>query len=132
MVGSDGRCFEAPSQSNPISGTVLAENESMKIAVAYGNGRISPVFDTARELVLIDFEGKQELQRTSVAVSGPDPFDRVRSVRRSGAGVKVCSFIRGELDAVVSAYLAGRLEDARYQMPGKPKPAEEKTEAPQR
>jgi predicted Fe-Mo cluster-binding NifX family protein len=117
----------------------------MKIAVAYGNGRISPVFDTARELVLIDFEGEQELQRTRVAVSGPDPFDRVRSVRRSGAGVllcgalsrgletaligagvKVCSFVRGELDAVVSAYLAGRLEDARYQMPGKPKPAEEK------
>lgn len=123
----------------------------MKIAIACGNGRISPMFDTARELVLIDVDGQREVQRTTVTVGGQDPFDRVRQVLRSdagvllcgalskgvetaliGAGVKVCSFIRGELDGVTAAFLAGKLQEARFQMPGKPVSAAGNTEKRQR
>lgn len=116
----------------------------MKIAIAYGQGRISSVFDSARELILIDVEGTREVQRVAIAVGACDPLERVRAVLRSeadvllcgavshgvettliGAGVQVCSFIRGELDPVIAAFLNGRLQDAAFQMPGKSRSAAE-------
>jgi len=117
----------------------IAVVEFMRIAIPHWQGRISPVFDVAGTLCLIDIEDGREVRRQSVSLSSRDPFRRVAEVSALrmdvlicgalsypleraliGAGVQVACCICGEVDAVVDAYLRGRLADRRFLMPGCP------------
>ena len=109
----------------------------MKIALPIWDHRISPVFDVARHVLVAEVGTRQlRLQRCRPLPEG-DPATRVQSladwevdVLICGAisqafegllksrGVSVISGVRGEVAAVVEAYLDGRLDDAEFAMPG--------------
>jgi predicted Fe-Mo cluster-binding NifX family protein len=112
--------------------------QTVRLAIPNWNGRVSPVFDTARRLVVIDVARRTE-QRRQVVEAETDSFP-ARRVRRLGelqidvlicgaisrslaelvtmAGVVLVPWVIGPVDDVPQAYLARRLSDPRWRMPG--------------
>ena len=109
----------------------------MKIAIPHWQGRVSPVFDVAESLTLIDVEDGREVRRETVILSSRDPFGRAKEISAlgtavllcgalthpfqtalMGAGIQVVGFVCGDLEAVVNAFLRGQLADGRFLMPG--------------
>jgi predicted Fe-Mo cluster-binding NifX family protein len=109
----------------------------MKIAIPQWKGRVSPLFDEAREVLLFDVSGGRKHHCEGVTLIGNDPFERARSLRRHGAqllicgaishplemalistGVQVISFTCGRIDDVLKAFLNGQLNEKRFLMPG--------------
>jgi predicted Fe-Mo cluster-binding NifX family protein len=105
---------------------------SMKIAIAHWQNRISPVFDVADRLILIDVEDGREVHRESLRLAGCDPFGRTRELSDLGvdvllcgavshvlektlvaAGIQVLGFLGGNLESIVSAFIDGQLKDGR-------------------
>jgi predicted Fe-Mo cluster-binding NifX family protein len=104
----------------------------MKIAIAHWQSRVSPVFDVADRLFLITIEDGREVHRESLRIAGRDPFERAQKLAEHGvdvllcgavssalekalvaAGIRVLGFLGGELESIVSAFLAGQLSDGR-------------------
>ncbi|MCU0255432.1 MAG: hypothetical protein MUF60_01700 [Vicinamibacterales bacterium] len=101
-----------------------------RLALPAWEGRISPVFDVARRFLLVDLEGRHEVRREIVHLTGLEPSVRasrlathhvdvlicgaislqVERVLDAG-GVTVVSGICGDVELVLDAYLAGRLDD---------------------
>jgi predicted Fe-Mo cluster-binding NifX family protein len=109
----------------------------MRVAIANWNGRVSPVFDTAAQVLVVDVEEACERCRREEALTESLPAWRVRrllelgvevlicgAVSRplatllAGAGIRVVPWIAGPVDAVLAAYLAGRLTHPQWTMPG--------------
>ncbi len=109
----------------------------MKIAIPHWQGRVSPVFDASDSIVVIDIERGHERRRDNFRLASHDPVRRAQelaglgadvvlcgAVSRTlesaliGAGIRVKGFICGDLDTLVEAFLAGKLSDACFQMPG--------------
>lgn len=113
----------------------------MKVALPVWDGRISPVFDTARNLLVVDSDGSVEAGRAEEALT--DGFAPRRAARLADLGVNVliCGaisrplacmvaaygiqivpFVNGDADEVLSSYLSGRLAEpdfpAQFRMPG--------------
>ena len=124
-------------QTNEGLAWSLHSLDNMKIAIAYWQDRISPVFDVSDRLCLIDIEDGKEVKREIRILTSRDPFNRAREV--SGfdadvlicgavsrtlemaliiAGVRVAGFLCGDLDNVVSAFLCGQLTGSSFFMPG--------------
>jgi len=104
----------------------------MKVAMAHWQDRISPVFDVADHLLLLEVEGRRESGRKSLRLAGLNPFERVKTLSELGvdvllcgaislalekaiigAGIRVVGFLGGELENVIQAFLDGNLDDAR-------------------
>jgi len=104
----------------------------MKAAMAYWQGRISPVFDVADRFFMIDIEDGREVNRESLHLASRDPFRRVKELSELGvevllcgaisltlekalirAGIQVIGFLGGEFENVIRAFLEGNLEDGR-------------------
>jgi len=109
----------------------------MKIAIPHWRGRVSPVFDASDTMVVIDIENGRERGREDVVLYSRDPFRRAQEVSGMGAdvilcgavshtlekalicaGVRVVGFVCGNVDAIVNAFLHGRLSEPRFHMPG--------------
>ena len=109
----------------------------MRIACPVWMDRVSPVFDDALALVLIDMEGGSEVSRRTVVLEDPVPVRRAlkltdlgvdvlicgaisRSLERMVAarGVKIIQRICGSADEVIGAFLQGDEIENRYSMPG--------------
>ena len=109
----------------------------MRIAAAHWHGRISPVFDVAGAIWVADIVRGQVAHRETASLVSRDPFGRAAEVARLGVqvllcgalsdvleralvatGVRVISFVCGDLDAVIAAFLRGELVEAAFQMPG--------------
>jgi predicted Fe-Mo cluster-binding NifX family protein len=109
----------------------------MRIAIAYCQDRVSPVFDFSKDICLIDIEDGLEVRRELRGMASRDPFHRAREVMSfgvdvlicgalsrqmemalSGAGIQTAGFICGGMDDVVSAFIQGNLQDGRLLMPG--------------
>ncbi len=109
----------------------------MKVAIPHWQGRISPLFDAADTLLLIEIEDGREVKRNNFNLSRRDPLRRAQEVARLGAdmllcgavsreletallgaGVQVVGFICGEVDGVIAAFLGGKLSHSRFHMPG--------------
>jgi len=100
--------------------------------MAHWQDRISPVFDVADHLLLLDVEGRREIDRKTLRLAGQSPFERVKELSELGvnvllcgaisltlekaligAGIRVVGFLGGELENVIQAFLAGNLGDGR-------------------
>ena len=100
--------------------------------MAHWQDRISPVFDVADHLLLLDVEGHREIDRKSLRLTGRNPFERVKELSELGvnvllcgaislalekaiigAGIRVVGFLGGELENVIQAFLDGNLDDGR-------------------
>ena len=109
----------------------------MKIALPIWNGRISPVFDTARELLVVEAEDGKEIARSRRPLDGsplPQRAARLAELRvdvllcgaisrpmagmLAASGIRIVPFVAGDVEAVVRAYLTGKFPGQRFAMPG--------------
>ena len=109
----------------------------MKVAIPIWNGRISPVFDVARHLLVVEIDGGVESERREEAIDGTDLVRRAEEVSRSGVDVLICGAISrpletmlaaggveviphtcGSAEEVLRAFLAGQFTAQSFLMPG--------------
>ncbi|MBU0714321.1 MAG: NifB/NifX family molybdenum-iron cluster-binding protein [Verrucomicrobia bacterium] len=109
----------------------------MKVALATWNGRISPVFDVARQVLILDVEDNRVVARHEEMLPGTEPqaqAGRLASlaphtlicgaISQSMAGllatkkIRVIPFTAGAVEEVVAAWLAGTLPNPTLAMPG--------------
>ncbi len=99
--------------------------------------RIAPVFDVARQILLVESENGRILNETGESMPDGDPMDKVRRLEVLGVrslvcgavsremqgllssrGITVIPFIAGDLPEVVRAWFEGRVHEAVFSMPG--------------
>lgn len=109
----------------------------MKVAFTIWNGRISPVFDTARELLLLELEDDRIVSETHEQLPDADAARCVAKLHDLGISTLVCGaisrpmadmlaacgirlmpFVAGDIMAVVAAYRNRQLPNATFMMPG--------------
>jgi predicted Fe-Mo cluster-binding NifX family protein len=109
----------------------------MRIAIPTWSGRISPVFDVARHVLLIDVEAGQEVKRAEAYIEASQPWTRARRMTElevdtlicgaisgplefmlASAGVRVIPHACGPVEQVLGAFLAGSLTEDAFLMPG--------------
>ncbi|MBN1586655.1 MAG: NifB/NifX family molybdenum-iron cluster-binding protein [Candidatus Omnitrophica bacterium] len=109
----------------------------MRIAIPIWCGRISPVFDVAGNLLLVDVGEGGELRRKEVSLSETEFSSRVRRIAELEANVLICGAISqpmeaslnaagvrvigdtcGPVEEVLRAFLLRRLSDGTFSMPG--------------
>jgi predicted Fe-Mo cluster-binding NifX family protein len=110
---------------------------AMRLAIPTRNDRVSPVFDSAGQVLLVDLDGGEERARC-IAPLPADPLPaRVTRLQELGVAVLICGgvsrplrqlieangirvypWIAGPTDEVLKAYRQGRLHDAQWLMPG--------------
>jgi predicted Fe-Mo cluster-binding NifX family protein len=109
----------------------------MKIAIPTWNGRVSPVFDTASRLLVVEVEEEGECSRFETDIT--DNFLPSKSIRLTGlgidtlicgaisrplaymittAGIKLIPWISGQVEDILQAFLKGNLFDMQFIMPG--------------
>jgi predicted Fe-Mo cluster-binding NifX family protein len=116
---------------------VMSTQHTQRIAVTVWNGRVSPVFDTAREMLLVDLSDGTETARHLAALGGVCPAERTARLRELGVSTVICGavsrpmaawcategirlvpFTAGDADEVIAAWIAGLLPDDGFRMPG--------------
>jgi predicted Fe-Mo cluster-binding NifX family protein len=110
----------------------------MRLAIPVWNDRVSPVFDTASCLMLLDLaEGVEQGRRLVEVVEASFPTQRAKRLAELGVNVLICGaisrplatclavagivlipWVAGPVEDVLRAYLAGRLSEPRWRMPG--------------
>ena len=109
----------------------------MRVALPVHRGLVSPVFDWARCLLVVDHDGDTETARREERLEGLAPAFRAGRLAQIGVetllcggisavvaemvesqGTKVVSGLAGEVDAVLEAFFSGRLPDPTFAMPG--------------
>ena len=109
----------------------------MKIAIPIWNKRISPVFDVAEKVLILDVQNRIVRSRSERTLEQRDPFEKVGQLRTDGVKVLVCGaisrpvtvyaeaqgirtipFVAGDIEDVIKAYLEGRLASPGFLMPG--------------
>lgn len=76
----------------------------MKVAVPDWEGRVSPVFDVARQVLLVDLDGDENHGRRYVESLGSlGPHDRARRLAELGVDVLVCGAISWPLETLLTA-----------------------------
>ena len=109
----------------------------MKVAIPHWRGRISPVFDVAASVMLVDVEDGIERARRGVAFEMQDLHRRAARLTETGADVLVCGAISrplemavssagievipqicGDVECVLVAFIEGRLDEGAFLMPG--------------
>lgn len=109
----------------------------MKIAIPIWNDKVSPVFDTASRLLIINKKKLSEIERVEIYLGEQDISKRCRlihslkvnvlicgaisrpfSMMLISTGVKIISGISGLAEDVWKAYLHGSLSNSKYLMPG--------------
>ena len=111
--------------------------ETMRIGIPIWNDRVSPVLDTAERLVVVDtgaaagqvreevalHDTRLPLRATRLAELGLDVLicgavSSPLAEMLTAAGVPLRPWIAGEMEEVLQALSAGRLDRPRYRMPG--------------
>lgn len=120
-----------------LSGMVFDLHFRMRIAIPNWQGRVSPVFDVATQLLVVDVtDGKMEERRT-IELLGDEFQARLRQVAEldvdvlicgaiswqlelalSNAGIEVASQTCGNVEDVLAAFVAGELDQEAFIMPG--------------
>jgi predicted Fe-Mo cluster-binding NifX family protein len=109
----------------------------MKIALSAWAGQISPVFDSADHVVLFDMKRGKVQSQINATLGSQFPTERVTKLKAFGAdtlvcgavssplaemlkcsGIKVISFVSGEVGTVLNAFLNGMLPSQELTMPG--------------
>ena len=109
----------------------------MRIAIPVSDARISPVFDVAQRLLLVDIEDGREVGRTEgaleksqlelrasqVAELHPDvlvcgAISRPLETMLQSAGVEIISQTCGDADKVLRAFVSDKLAGDKFVMPG--------------
>ena len=109
----------------------------MKIAIPEWRGRVSPVFDVAEQILLVDLNEKGVGRRQTVYFGNSSPHERARRLAELAVDVMLCGAISRSLDAllvangiqvipllcgkvkeVIEAFRDGLIEEGGFDMPG--------------
>ena len=109
----------------------------MRVAIPLWQGRISPVFDEASRILLVDISNKHEEQRREEFLIVQNPFERAKLLPKLGvdilicgmisqtqqtaiasAGIRIIPHICGSMEEVIAAFLDGRIDNGGLRMPG--------------
>ena len=109
----------------------------MRVAIPLWQGRVSPLFDEASRILLIDVLEKHEQHRQEESLAARNPFERAQMLPRLGvdllicgmisqtqqtalasAGIRIIPHICGPMEEVIAALLDGRIENGALLMPG--------------
>ena len=109
----------------------------MKTAFAYWDNRIAPVFDTARQIHLVEFDSDKIVVEQQALLPDDQPVQKVLRLVELGIkdlvcgaitrpmyelltayGIQVTPFIAGELNEVIQARVEDTLSHERFAMPG--------------
>ena len=109
----------------------------MRIAIPIAGERVSPLFDVAQRVLLVDIEDGRQAGRTEEVLEQLDSEPRAKRVTELGAdalicgaislpleedllsaGVQVIPEIRGRVEDVLRAFLSGQLDGDEFRMPG--------------
>lgn len=109
----------------------------MKVAIPLWQGRVSPVFDEASRILVVDISEGREKSRQEESLLTRNPFERAQALPRLGvdllicgmisqmqqtaldsAGIQIIPHICGCMDEVIAAFLDGRIEKGAMLMPG--------------
>ena len=109
----------------------------MRIAIAYQQDRVSPVFDVAARVLLVDIKKGRKARSSRRTLFHLDPLARARYVAQLGAEVLICGAISwtlenalvsmgvevmactcGPVNEVVDAFLNDSLAESGFIMPG--------------
>jgi len=110
----------------------------MRLAVAVWQSRISPVFDTAGQLLVLDIDDGRESDRTSQSIAGLSLQRRVDrlveldvdvllcgAISRplagmvAASGIRLIPWVTGDAEGVLRWYLTGKPMEPRFLMPGR-------------
>ena len=109
----------------------------MKVAFTVWENRISPLFDCASMLLVVDIVDYSETARYFEPLHYESPFSRAAKLSELGIeilicgavsnlfadiietrGIKIIPFVAGAVEEVLGAYLTDRLCDSKFRMPG--------------
>ena len=109
----------------------------MKVAIPHWQGRVSPVFDVAGNVLVVEIADGVERGRQEVAFDAEDPQARATRLAQTGADVLVCGAISwpvemalsaagidvipqtcGDVEQVLAAFARGQLQQDAFLMPG--------------
>ncbi|MDZ7698558.1 MAG: NifB/NifX family molybdenum-iron cluster-binding protein [Deltaproteobacteria bacterium] len=109
----------------------------MKVALTVWENRVSPVFDCAQRLLIVDIYERTEVSRHFEPFHWHSPYSRASKLSSLGVQVLICGavseqcaaiidtrgiriipFMAGKVDEVLNAYLTDRLNDRKFLMPG--------------
>ena len=109
----------------------------MKIAIPIWEDKVSPVFDTALRLLVVEVEDKKEASRFIYYIGEQDLARKCQHIRTLGldllicgavshpflhmllaSGLEVIQQISGRAEEVLEAYLKGNIYNAKFLMPG--------------
>jgi len=109
----------------------------MKVAIPHWQGRVSPVFDVAGNVLVVEVDDGVEQARRDVVFDVEHPQGRAVRLTEAGANVLVCGAISrplemaisaagidvipqtcGEVERVLAAFIDGRLDQGAFLMPG--------------
>ena len=95
------------------------------------------MLDTCTRLLIIDFEGKDGVERREISFEICSPSERLEIVKRlnsdviiccgisegfdrmlQSAGIRLISGIAGDVEQVAEAFLCNRINDPCFRMPG--------------
>jgi predicted Fe-Mo cluster-binding NifX family protein len=76
----------------------------MRVAIPLWQGRVSPVFDEASRILLVDISDKEEQHRQEEFLIARNPFERAQLLPRLGVDLLICGMIsQTQQTALVSA-----------------------------
>ena len=109
----------------------------MKVAIPVWRGRISPVFDVAGQLLLLDLTDGQPSTRQEQVLEEEAADGRAARLAELGVetlicagvskpletalaaqGVRVIAHVCGDVEEVLQAFVKGNLQEPRFAMPG--------------
>ena len=109
----------------------------MKVAIPFWMERVSPVFDVAKQLLLVDIVESTEVTRQETTISETELISRANYVASLGVqalicgaisrplerileakGIDVTTQICGDTEEILQAFLRGTLDDGSFRMPG--------------
>jgi predicted Fe-Mo cluster-binding NifX family protein len=109
----------------------------MKVAIPTWRDRVSPVFDVAQQLLLVELTDVAEVSRQLVSLLETDPARRTRRLQDLqvqtliccavsqplrealvGCGIEVIDQVCGNVAEIVAAYRNGTVDEERFAMPG--------------
>ncbi len=109
----------------------------MKAAFSFWGDRIAPVLDVSETVRIVEAEEGSVVSSEDIAIGGSTPAGMIGDLVRRGVGELVCGavsrpfrgllgaygievhpFVSGALEAVIGAWLEGRLGEVEFNMPG--------------
>jgi len=109
----------------------------MRVAISHWHGRVSPVFDVAGNMLLVDVADGREQARRNVAIAAEQPQARANLLVEHGVTVLICGAISwpleralsaagiavipqtcGDVEQVLAAFINGQLQQDAFLMPG--------------